>query len=146
MNKSELDKACFQLDMAYGYFKELHKRTACDKVLRDKAFDIAETLKYNEHQCGPASIVCKLFDKNSLGSVVTRAVRDTVCVTIYLMLSENLATRDKFTVKSEIISNQQLVEKSHKLIIRKFERRKVYSSFKDNIGYADLADMLLISK
>ena len=39
--KNELDKACFQHDMAYGYFKDLTKRTATDKVLRDKAFKIA---------------------------------------------------------------------------------------------------------
>ena len=35
--KNELDKACFQHDMAYGDFKDLAKRTAADKVLRDKA-------------------------------------------------------------------------------------------------------------
>ena len=38
--KNELDKACFQHDMAYGDFKDLSKRTAADKVLRDKAFKI----------------------------------------------------------------------------------------------------------
>ena len=36
--KNELDKACFQHDMAYGDFKDLAKRTTADKVLRDKAF------------------------------------------------------------------------------------------------------------
>ena len=36
--KNELDKECFQHDMAYGGFKDLPKRTAADKVLRDKAF------------------------------------------------------------------------------------------------------------
>ena len=39
--KNELDKACFQRDMAYGDFKDLAKRTAADKVLRNKAFKIA---------------------------------------------------------------------------------------------------------
>ena len=34
--KNELDKACFQHDMAYGDFKDLTKRTAADKVLRVK--------------------------------------------------------------------------------------------------------------
>ena len=38
--KNELDKACFQHDMAYGDFKDLARRTASDKVLRDKAFNI----------------------------------------------------------------------------------------------------------
>ena len=36
--KNELDKACFQHDMAYGDFKDLAKRTAADKVLSNKAF------------------------------------------------------------------------------------------------------------
>ena len=39
---NELDKACFQHDMAYGGFKDLKRRTFADKFLRDKAFDIAE--------------------------------------------------------------------------------------------------------
>ena len=39
--KNELDKACFQHDMAYRGFKDLAKRTASDKFLRDKAFNIA---------------------------------------------------------------------------------------------------------
>ena len=40
--KSELHKAYFQRDMGYKQFKHLAKRTASDKVLRDKAFNIAE--------------------------------------------------------------------------------------------------------
>ena len=43
--KNELDKACFQHDMAYGKSKDLIKRTQLDKVLRDKAFKIASDLK-----------------------------------------------------------------------------------------------------
>ena len=42
--KYELDKACFQHDMAYGDFKDLARRTASDKLLRDKAFNIAKIL------------------------------------------------------------------------------------------------------
>ena len=45
--RNELDKACFQHDMAYGYFKDLAKRTSADKVLRDKAFNIAKDPKYD---------------------------------------------------------------------------------------------------
>ena len=41
--KNELDKACFQHDMAYGDFKDLKRRTASDKDLKDKEFNI--TLK-----------------------------------------------------------------------------------------------------
>ena len=45
--KNELDKACFQHDMVYGDFKDLKKRTAGGKVLRDKAFNIAKNSKYD---------------------------------------------------------------------------------------------------
>ena len=43
--KNELDRACFQHDMAYGDFKVLARRAASDKVLRDKAFNIAKNPK-----------------------------------------------------------------------------------------------------
>ena len=66
--KNELDKACFQHDMAYGDFKDLTKRTAADKVLRDKAFRIASDQKYDRYQRGLASMVYKFFDKKSKGS------------------------------------------------------------------------------
>ena len=49
-------------------------------------------------------------------------------------------------VKSEIMSDQELAEELHKPNIRKFEKRKVHSSFIDNIWSADLADMQLKSK
>ena len=45
--RNELDKACFQHDLAYGDFKYLAKRTAADKVLRDKVFNIAKDPKYD---------------------------------------------------------------------------------------------------
>ena len=48
--KNELDKACFQYDMAYGDFKDLAKRTAADKVLRNKGFNIAKDPKNDECQ------------------------------------------------------------------------------------------------
>ena len=50
--QAKLVKACFQHDMAYGDFKDLAKRTASDKVLRDKTFNIAENLKYDGYQRG----------------------------------------------------------------------------------------------
>ena len=54
--------------MAYGDFKDLPKRTAADKVLRDKAFKIASYQKYDAYQIGLASMVYKFFDKKSSGS------------------------------------------------------------------------------
>ena len=44
------------------------------------------------------------------------------------------------------MSNQQIADELHKPIIRKLKTRKAYSSFKDNIWGADLADIQLISK
>ena len=114
--RNELDKACFQHDMAYGKSKDLVKRTQSDKVLRDKAFKIASDPKYDGYQRGLASMVYKFFDKKSSGSGV--------------------ATEP----------NYQLANELHRQIIRKFKRRKVYSSFRDNIWAVDLADMQSLSK
>ena len=57
IHKNELDKACFQHDMAYGDFKDLAKRTIADKVLRNKAFKIASDQKYDAYQRELASMV-----------------------------------------------------------------------------------------
>ena len=111
--------------MAYGDFKDLKKRTAADKALRDKAINIAKNPKYDGYQRGLASVVYKSFDKKTKDSRVTLA--------------------NKSAIKS-IPENEQLAEELHKPIIRKFSKRKVYSAFKDNIWAADLADMQLISK
>ena len=63
--KNELDKACFQDDMAYGKSKDLIKRTQSDRVLKDKAFETANNPNYNGYQRGLASMVYKFFDKKS---------------------------------------------------------------------------------
>ena len=59
--RNELDKACFQHNMAYGKSKKFAKRTQSDKVLSDKAFKIASDPKYDGygHQRGIASMVYK---------------------------------------------------------------------------------------
>ena len=115
--KNELDKACLQHDMAYGDFKYLPKRTTADKVLRDKAFKIASDQKYDGYQRGLASVVYKFFDKKSQGS--------------------GLASNKE---------NVQLANELHKPIIKRFTKKKVYSSFKDNIWGVELADMQLLNK
>ena len=61
--KNDLDKACFQHDVACGKYKNLAKRTESDQVLRDKAFKIASNPKYNGYERGLASMVYKFFDK-----------------------------------------------------------------------------------
>ena len=69
--KNELDKACFQDDMAYGKSNVLVKRTQSDQVLKDKAFKMASDPKYDGYQRGLASMVYKFFDKKSKGSGIT---------------------------------------------------------------------------
>ena len=54
--QNKLDKVCFQHDMTYEDFKDLTRRTASDKFLRDKAFNIAKNTKYEGHQRGLASM------------------------------------------------------------------------------------------
>ena len=123
--KNELDKACFQHDMPYGDFKDLAKRTAADNVLRDKAFKIASDQKYDGYQRALASMVYKFFDKKSQGS------------------GHPLSSASQLASNKE---NIQLADELHKPIIKKLKKRKVYSSFRDNIWGVGLADMHLLSK
>ena len=100
----------------------------------DKAFNITKNPKYDGYQHRLASMVYKRFDKKTPGGATT------------LTQSETLATRNKSAVKNENMSNKELAEELHKPIIRKFKKRKVHSSFTDNIWGADIADMQLIRK
>ena len=79
--------------MAYGDFKDLARRTASDKVLRDKAFNIAKSPKYDGYQRGLASMVYKFFDKKLKGG--------------------------GFNI--EVKHNEQLAKEIHKSIIRNFK-------------------------
>ena len=124
--RNELDKACFQHDMAYGDFEDL-KRTASNTILRDKTFNIAKNPKYDGYHRQLLSMVYKLFDKKFTGSGIVN-------------------NNNNNNNNNEIKQNLQLAKELHKPIIRKFKKRKVYSGFKDNIWGADLADMQLISK
>ena len=63
--QNELDKACFQHNMVYGDFKDLTKRTTSDKILHDKAFNIAKNPKCDGYQRRLALMVFKLFDKKT---------------------------------------------------------------------------------
>ena len=99
--QNEPDKACFQHDMAYGDFKDLSRRTASDKLLRDKAFNLAKNSKYDRHQGRLASVVYKLVDKRSSGA-------NTLCDAVTWAQSDTLATRDRSTITNKIMPNQQL--------------------------------------
>ena len=62
--RNELDKACFQHDMAYN-FKDLRRRTYADKVLKNKAFKIASNPKYNGWERELALMVYNFFNKKN---------------------------------------------------------------------------------
>ena len=62
--RNELDKACFQHDIAHGDSKDLPRTMTSDKLLCDKAFEIANNPKYDGYQRGLASMVYNFFDKN----------------------------------------------------------------------------------
>ena len=89
--------------MAYGKSKNLAKRTQSDKVIRDKSFKIASDPKYDRYQRGLASMVYKFFDKKFRESGV--------------------ATETDYQLANEL----------HRQITKNFRRKKVYSSFRDNI-------------
>ena len=114
---NELDKVCFTHDAAYSDSKDLTKRTIANKNSKNRAFDIAKDPKYDGYQRGLASMVYKFFDSKVSGSGAKL-----------------------------VPENKQLANELHKPIIRKFEKRKVCSTIKDNIWDVDLGYMQLLSK
>ena len=114
--RNELDKAYFQHDSAYADHKDLINKTEADKVFRDKAYDKASNPEYDGYQRGLASMVYKFFDKKS--------------------------TRSGIKNDSSLI----LADELHKPVIEKFNKRKVYSQFKDNMWGVNLADMQSLSR
>ena len=94
----------------------VNQKNELDNVLRDKAFKITSDPKYDGYQRGLTSMIYKFFHKKSSGS--------------------GAATEP----------NYQLANEFHRQVIKKFKRRKVYSSFKYNIWGVDLTDMQSLSK
>ena len=103
--------------MVHRYFKYLTRRTASDKILRDKAFNIANNPKYDGYQRSFASMVYNFLDKKTSGGAPMFA--------------------NKSPVKNENMSNKELAEELHKPFIKK-------SPLIDNIWSADLSGMQLI--
>ena len=91
--------------MVYINFKDLTRRTASHKILHVKVFNIGENPKYDGYQRGLASVVHKFFDAKTSAA----------------------------GIKNENMSNEELEEETHKPIIRKFKKRKLYSPFIYNI-------------
>ena len=118
--KNRLDVACFQHDSAYTKYKDRSNRKQSDIVLKNKALKIATDPRFNGYQRRLASMVYKFFNERTKGSGIN--------------------------LQANSLNNEILAEELHKPIIKSFKRRKVYSSFKDNIWGVDLADIQLISK
>ena len=78
IDQNELNEDCFQHDVAYGEFKDLHRRTAPDKVLHNKAFNIAKNPKYDGYQRSFASMGYKYFDTFSGGAVKSEVVKPRI--------------------------------------------------------------------
>ena len=93
--------------MVCGDFKDLARRTASDKILCDKAFNIAKNTKDDGYRPGLASMIYKFLIKKHL-----------------LHVQINLLV---------VVSNKELAEGLRKPIIKKFNKREAYSSFIDNI-------------
>ena len=127
--RNQLNKACFQHDSAYADYKHLINRTKSDKVLRDKAYNIASNPEYDGYQRGLASMVYKIFDKKS-----------TAQPSSLERMGSGIA-KDTAKPSSSILANEL-----HKPTIKRFNKRKVYSQFKDNIWGVDLADMQSLSR
>ena len=93
IDQTKLDRPCFHNDMAYEDYKDLPRRIAADKVLYDKAFNIAKNPSYDSYERGLALMVHQFFGKKSSGN----------------------------SFKIKYMSNQELAVEIHKPIIRKFE-------------------------
>ena len=119
--RNELDKACFKHNAAYAKYKDAENRLISDQKLRNSVYDIASNPVYDGYQRGLASMVYKFFDSK-------------------------VAPLDKKTMSGKGKNNEILAEELHKPAIKKCNKRKVYSQFKDNIWVVDLADMKLLSK
>ena len=106
-----------------------------DQKLKNSAYDIGSNPKYDGYQSGLASMVYKFFD-----SKVVPLDKKT-------MSGKGNA---KHTAKPSSLerteNNKILAEELHKPVIKKFNKRKVYSQFKDNIWGVDLSDMQSLSK
>ena len=103
--QNEVDETCSQYDMVNGDFKHLPRRTASDKVLCDKTFNISKYSKFDGYSRCLALMNYKFFNEKSHGDVI----------------------------QSGIMLNQQLAEELFGPTIRTFKKCKVYSFFKDNI-------------
>ena len=115
--RSDLEKACFQHDSAYADNKDLINRTKTDKVLKNKAYNIAInpgydglSKRFSEYGLASKSMGSGTAESTAKPSSLERTVKDSSLI---------------------------LADELHKPVIKKFNKRKVYSQFKDNIWEVD---------
>ena len=114
------DKACFKHDAAYAKYKDVENRLITDDKLKNSAYEIASNPEYDGYQRRLASMVYKF---------------------------KKVAPRNKtISGKGTKEVNKILAEELHKPVITKFNKRKVYLQFKDNIWGVDLVDTRLLSQ
>ena len=122
MYRNALDKVCFKHDAAYAKYKDVENRLIADDKLENSAYDIASNPEYDGYQRGLASMVYKFFNSK-------------------------VPPRNKTILgKGMKEVNKILAEELHKPVIKIFNKRKLYSQFKDNIWGVDLADTRLLSR
>ena len=114
--KNKLEKVCIFHDVAYSDSKDLAKRTASDKALKDKQNEISLNFKYDGYQRGLESMVYKFCDKQTRSGAIS-------------------------TSTARVILNEVLVQELHNPVIKKFKKRKVCSRLKENILAVDLVEM-----
>ena len=102
--KNELDKACFVHDRAYFDSKDLAKRTISDKILKDRAYELAINPKYDGYQIGLTSIVYKFFEnRTGSGASVNSELVQELHKPVIKKLKEGKSIRDL-----KIIFRQQI--------------------------------------
>ena len=123
--RNELDKACFRHDAAYAKYKDVENRLISDQKLRNSSFDIARNPKYDGYQRG--------FDSGKGNAKPTAKP----------MAEPSALARSSLERTG---NNKILAEELHKPVIKKINKRKVYSQFEDNIWGVDLAATQSLSK
>ena len=102
--------------MSCGHFKELARRAASDKILRDKAFNIAKNPKYDGYQRGLASMAYKFFNKKNYGSSIKNELAKELHKPVIKIFK-------KRKVQSPFISNIWGDDLADMQLIRKFNKR-----------------------
>ena len=125
--RNELDKACFKHDAAYAKYKDVEYRLISNQKLRNSAYDIASNPKYDGYQRGLASMVYTFFD-----SKVAPLDKKTMSGKVNAKSTAEPSASARSSLE-RTSNNKILAEELHKPVIKKFNKRKVYSQFKDNI-------------